>query len=1084
MRTEAESRPAAGRGIHLLGSLRAHLRLAVAIAGIVFLLGIPLAWVKGKAEWTASATLRVSPRFAKNLETDQELELQSNTQYRDFVQQQIRTVNRLDIVGAALKTAGKGAAHWKLPGESELRAAQRLQSALAIRPVPDTYMFVVALSGPKPDGLADLVNAVVEAYLGTVSEEELWGAKARIGELEKQREELVTGIRAKTQRRAALGRELGMTTFSTGADMNAWDKLLLEARAALDAAERKRIEAEARLVSVDGAATKANAPAGEDALAIAGEAPAGRGPPETDAALEALSWNMVSLDSGLSALASSLTKRRSELLTQISGLTPDHPGRAAAEQELREIDAALAKQTEEVRKRARQTILAQRRAEALEAGRTTRDLSTMVETRWNETVKVAGVYNEALSLTADLDRERKRLDAIDNRIDFLALESRAPGWVRVQTKAFPPEIPSKGGRKKLLLLALVAAAGAALVVPVAVDLLDPRIRSANDAERVLGFAPLGWVVERSGAESEAFASDQLRRIAQKLDFDARTNGTRVVVLTSSKPGEGTTTLAFDLARSFGRLGLRPVVVEANALRPSPRYGAPAPGGGFAQLLASGGDPRAAVLPATGELPDRIPVGATGRSLAPITRLDEVLSALASAWDTVLVDAPPILLSADTEALVRVRGSVLLVIEAEALPKAVVRRALETAREARSPARWAPSSTGCGRSPGAAITRRLSRSSAMREGPTARVALPVALEVTASMRPLLAYALHSGNLYGTERMALETASGLADEFDPVILAPEGPALAEARRRGFEAVAFAAPRDVARALWRLLGPRRDVAFFATGLVHSAAFLAVNCRPAAARGAPPRRPRRDGRTALLRKEEAPEPGARLPRGRLVVREGPAPRARCPSRQGEGRRELRAGRARRILPEAAEPERTSGVTRAIAVSRVDPIKRLDLLLDAVEGEPALADLSVRVLGTGWQLDELRARAAARCPNVRFEGFSAKVPEELAASDLLVHTCPEEPFGLAILEAFAAGVPVLVPDSGGAGSLVAEGIDGFRFRAGDAADLRRRLVEIRALPGEKRAAVVEGARRALAGRFSARRGIAEYRALVAEALG
>lgn len=675
MRTEDGPREAAGRGIHPLGSLQAHIRLAVAAAGVVFLLGLPLAWVKGKAEWTASATLRVSPRFAKNLEVDQELELQSNTQYRDFVQQQIRTVNRLDIVGAALKTTGKGAANWKLPGESELRAAQRLQAALAIRPVPDTYMFVVALSGPKPDGLADLVNAVVEAYLGTVSEEELWGAKARIGELEKQRDELVTGIRAKTDRRAALGRELGMTTFSTGADMNAWDKLLLEARAALDAAERKRIEAEARLVSVGGAATKANTPAGKDALAIAAEAPAGRGPPETEAALEALSWNMVSLDSGLSALASSLTKRRSELLTQISGLTPEHPGRAAAEQELREIEAALAKQTDEVRKRARQTILAQRRAEAFEAGRTTRDLSTMVETRWNETVKVAEVYNEALALTADLERERKRLDAIDNRIDFLALESRAPGWVRVQTKAFPPEIPSKGGRKKLLLLALVAAACAALVVPVAIDLLDPRIRSANDAERVLGFAPLGWIVERCGTESDAFASDQLRRIAQKLDYDTRTNGTRVVVLTSSKQGEGTTTLALDLARTLGLLGLRAVAIEANARCPSPRYGAPAPGGGFEQLLASGGDPWAAVLPATVELPDRIPLGAAGLSLAPIARLDEVLAGLASGWDIVLLDAPPILLSADTEALVRSAGLVLLVIEAEALPKAVVRRAL-------------------------------------------------------------------------------------------------------------------------------------------------------------------------------------------------------------------------------------------------------------------------------------------------------------------------------------------------------------------------------------------------------------------------
>lgn len=352
-----------------------------------------------------------------------------------------------------------------------------------------------------------------------------------------------------------------------------------------------------------------------------------------------------------------------------------------------------------------------------------------------------------------------------------------------------------------------------------------------------------------------------------------------------------------------------------------------------------------------------------------------------------------------------------------------------------------------------------------------------------MRPLLAYALHSGNLYGTERMGLETASGMAGEFDPVILAPEGAALAEARRRGLAAIPFTSPKDVASALWRLLGPRRQVAFFATGLVHSAAFLAVNAvrrRRAAhlhvVHGGTDER-LSYGRKKLLNRA----PGflvavSSFVRDRLLA-------------HGVDPRKVRV--VENFVPDellATCPKRCApgdeGVRYAVAVSRVDPIKRLDLLLDAVEGEPSLADLSVRVLGTGWQLDELRARALQRCPNVRFEGFSAKVPEELAASDLLVHTCPEEPFGLAILEAFAAGVPVLVPDAGGAGSLVTDGVDGFRFRAGDAGDLRQRLVAIRALPADRRRAVVDGARAALAGRFSARRGIAEYRALVEEAMG
>lgn len=673
---EEEPRPVPGRGIKPLASLRAHFRLAVVTGTLVVLFGIPVAWIKGKSEWTTTATLRVSPRFARNLESDEELELQSNTQYRDFVQQQIRTVNRLDIVEGALKELGKKVSIWTLPGESQSRAAQRLQASLAPRSVPDTYMFTVSLSGPKPEGLADVVNAVVKVYLESVSGEELWGAKGRVTELEKQRKSLLKEIRTRTERRTTIGRELGMTTFSTGADMNAWDKLLLDGRTAFDQAARRRIEAESKLLSVDREAHQArpSTPVARGADSTEPEAGPEASPPDAEAVLESLAWSAISRDPGLSALISNLTKRRADLLTATSGMTPDHPARASAERELAEIETEIAARTTEVREKTREVLLAQRRAEAFEAARTAREFGTMVETRRAEAVRVGEIYNEAISLTSDLDRARKRLDAIDNRIDFLMLESRAPGWVRVLTKALPPELPSKGGRKKLLLMVLVAAAGAALVAPLAVDLLDPRIRSANEAEKLLGFAPLGWVIER-GPGTEAFASDQLRRIAQKLLHECRASGTRIIVLTSSKPQEGTTTLVLDLARTLGALGVRALAVEANALHPSPRYGEPAPAGGLATFLKSGGNPLEAVLPATDDLPERIPAGSANRSLAPIARLDGVLSALAAVFDVVLLDAPPILLSADTEALVRSAGLTLLVIQAEALPKAVLKRAI-------------------------------------------------------------------------------------------------------------------------------------------------------------------------------------------------------------------------------------------------------------------------------------------------------------------------------------------------------------------------------------------------------------------------
>ena len=86
----------------------------------------------------------------------------------------------------------------------------------------------------------------------------------------------------------------------------------------------------------------------------------------------------------------------------------------------------------------------------------------------------------------------------------------------------------------------------------------------------------------------------------------------------------------------------------------------------------------------------------------------------------------------------------------------------------------------------------------------------------------------------------------------------------------------------------------------------------------------------------------------------------------------------------------------------------------DALDHEPALRALKFRIFGTGEHEALLKERAQRTHPNVEFFGFSTDIGRELSESDLLLHLCPQEPFGLAILEAMSAGVPVLVPNQGG----------------------------------------------------------------------
>jgi glycosyltransferase involved in cell wall biosynthesis len=176
-----------------------------------------------------------------------------------------------------------------------------------------------------------------------------------------------------------------------------------------------------------------------------------------------------------------------------------------------------------------------------------------------------------------------------------------------------------------------------------------------------------------------------------------------------------------------------------------------------------------------------------------------------------------------------------------------------------------------------------------------------------------------------------------------------------------------------------------------------------------------------------------------------------------------------------------SGGVKNVLIVSRLDGMKRVDLVLDALDRRgKELGELSFRILGLGMEMNSLVERAARTHANVQFAGFSDGVAGELAQADLLLHTCAVEPFGLAILEAMAANVAVLVPDQGGAALLVDEGVSGFKFRADDADHLAQRLIEFKTADVEKLNRAVAGGRVAVEKTFSAQNGLDRYRVLFA----
>jgi N-acetyl-alpha-D-glucosaminyl L-malate synthase BshA len=91
----------------------------------------------------------------------------------------------------------------------------------------------------------------------------------------------------------------------------------------------------------------------------------------------------------------------------------------------------------------------------------------------------------------------------------------------------------------------------------------------------------------------------------------------------------------------------------------------------------------------------------------------------------------------------------------------------------------------------------------------------------------------------------------------------------------------------------------------------------------------------------------------------------------------------------------------------------------------------------------ESLARELGIYDETRFVGRQEQIEEVLAISDLFILPSDYESFGLAALEAMAAGVPVISSNAGGLPEVNIEGETGFLADVGDVETMSRRAVEL-----------------------------------------
>ncbi|HEY3707145.1 MAG TPA: hypothetical protein VGL22_18940 [Terracidiphilus sp.] len=599
-------------------SLQMHRKLAVGIvvAALVLSLGY---MTKRWSTYKAQTLVYVQPSPHKVIESGpgQQWPYDANT-YESYIQQQVHDVTRPDVLSGAIKRIPG----WQGSKESAQAAADRLGSAVEVTRVGTAYEVQIESTAGSAQEAALIANAVASSYIDSATREQRAGDPQRIELLREERERILKDLAGDRSEQEGLSRKLGVAAVSGSPDPI--DDQITQTRAELVKARTSSDEAAAKLTALGG-----------------GKASSGP--------IDAEAEQLVSADPGLVSMKTALNKRRSDLISQMSNLTPNHPQYKQDAEELAKINTSLETMSTELRRKAASEIQ-QRLKNDLER-------TASVEARLNgqlaQLTSAAGTAAPRMQrlneLGSDVQRLQNRYAVVDEQYRNLTIENNSPGAVYLASAALPPlhAARAKIVRNGLMLIVagLVLAFGAALVA----HNLDHRVYSAQDVERVLGFAPMAQLpdLQQVGA---GVAEEYMLRVAAAVEHAHQQGLLTSCIFTGVAAGAGVSTVSTRVSNMLEAMGRQTVLVDAAGAPQAPQGGEAA--GGITDLVHA---PRGR------------------RSTALLRQMHDE----ADEDSVVITDTAPLLVSGETEYLARFVDSAIVVIQSGVTTKAQLREAAQT-----------------------------------------------------------------------------------------------------------------------------------------------------------------------------------------------------------------------------------------------------------------------------------------------------------------------------------------------------------------------------------------------------------------------
>ncbi|MCX6545013.1 MAG: polysaccharide biosynthesis tyrosine autokinase [Acidobacteria bacterium] len=320
-----------------------------------------------------------------------------------------------------------------------------------------------------------------------------------------------------------------------------------------------------------------------------------------------------------------------------------------------------------------------------------------------------GQKRDALSLNAKgIQYGVLRREAESNKLMYDALMQRSKETgisgelktsnIRIVDQAEVPRSPILPRKSRDLLLGLLGGLMAGIALAFVVEYVDNRIRNPEELKQ-LGLSFLGLIPALGKKEMVIAGSpflhdgvptsftEAFRAIRTNVLFSTAEAGSRSMVITSTQPGEGKTTVAANLAMTLAQTGQRVLLVDADMRKSRHHDIFKIPTNpGLSSILVGVAKPGEAVvktaMPSLWVLPAG-PHPPNPSELLGSARFKDLLASFQQNFDWVILDAPPVMAVTDASVVAHLTNGVVFIVGCEQVSRYMVGTALEQLRASKA-----------------------------------------------------------------------------------------------------------------------------------------------------------------------------------------------------------------------------------------------------------------------------------------------------------------------------------------------------------------------------------------------------------------